>query len=443
MKRICGKLLIIIMTIIIAVPLFTGCNPIILATDQEIINEMKGCFDFFWNEVQTDKSKAYGLIADRANANVSSTASIGFGLAAIPIGVERGWVTLTQAKERVQGTLNTVLSLENINGFYYHFLSMDTGSRDGSCELSVIDSAIMVIGALIAGQYFGGEVKILADNLYANVNWNWYVGNNKGKQQFRMSYNQNNSGGFAGWWDFYAEQLMLYVLGAGAPNENYRISKTVYNDFRRVTGSYIDGEDFIYSWFGSLFTYQFSHAFIDFKDTADEEGINWYNNSISASRAAYQYCVNNAATNASFSKNSWGLTACDYKWGYNGFLGTPPRGWSTGDYQEKPQNGSAGYKRIEGTVAPSAALGSMPFTPVESKQALKNYLSMPEINGKYGLKDSFDLVNDWYSNSYVGINKGVTILMLSNYLDGLIWDISSEITYLQDGLRQIGITRSN
>lgn len=442
MKKI--KLLSLIMSILLVLSLLIGCTPVDeLATDDELITEMKGCFDFFWNEVQIHKTEAYGLIADRAGGNVASTASIGYGLAAITIGVERGWINQQEGQERALGTINTMLNIPNVNGFYYHFLNMNTGARDGKCELSVIDSAIMVIGALIAGQYFGGQVQEAANMLYSNVNWKWYVGNNNGKQQFRMSYDQNGSGQFAGWWDFYAEQLMLYVLGAGSPNAEYRTDKTVYDGFKRVMGSYINGEYFIYSWFGSLFTYQFSHAFIDFRQTTDGEGVNWFNNSVTASRAAYQYCVDKSDTIASFSTKSWGLTACDYKWGYSGYLGTPPRGWSPSNYNGMPQNGATGYGRIEGTVAPCAALGSMPFTPIESKKALKYYLSIPEINGSYGLRDSFDLVNDWYSTSYIGIDKGVTILMLSNYLDGFIWEISNQITYIQDGLNRIGITRGN
>jgi len=415
----------------------TSCDPAIdnefNFTDEDkqaMLIEMEKSFNFFYQEVQKDEtSPAYGLIADQARGNVASIASVGFGLAAIPIGIEYKWITYNDGKNRVYKTLETIDSLENINGFYAHFLNMETGARHENVEISVIDTAIMVIGALIAGQYFGDEVLKLANDIYAKVNWLWYTGNNphaKNKPQFYMGYNPDIQK-FSGYWDFFAEQLMLYVLGAAAPNESFRTTKVHYDSFAKQYGAY-DGENFIYSWFGSLFTHQFSHAFIDFSKYLDADGIDWFQNSVDASIASYDYCVDNKNIIKTFSENSWGLTACETKFGYSGYLGTPPRGWSP----------NSDYYKIRGTVAPAAALGSMPFTPKESLQALKHYQSLPDLNGKYGLFDAYDLENNWYSTSYIGIDKGITLLMLANTLDGQVWKLSEQNDVIRTGLERIG-----
>lgn len=423
-----------------------GCNPVestssttsevaasssLLAPADDLLyqDEMKKCFAFFVDSVSTNTaSPAYGLVADRARGNIASTASTGFGLAALAIGVERGWISKEAAQARALITLQNLLKLSNLQGFYTHFIMMDDGSRSGTSEVSTIDTAILIFGALIAGQYFGGDVQSAATTLYSNVNWKYFVATHNGKSQFRMAYNPDSSA-FEGYWDYYAEQLMLYVLGAGAPNENYRTGLSEYRGFTRATGSYGDSGDFIYSWFGSLFTYQFSHAFIDFRGKSDANDVRWWDNSLRASKAAYQWCVDQQANYATYSAGSWGLTACDTRNGYNGYLGNPPRGWTSDSTYEK--NAAC-------TIAPAGALGSMPFTPEYSLQALRNYASIESLQGKYGFYDGFDLVHDWTAVSYIGIDKGITLLMMDNYLNGTVWKISNAITYVQDGLSRLG-----
>lgn len=147
--------------------------------DEELLDyESRKSFDFFWEMANTDPdSPGYGLIRDRAPSDdkMSSVASVGFGLSAIAIGVERGWITKEEGKERVKGTLDTLLhEADRIEGFFYHFLDMNTAKRYGNVELSIIDTAITVSGALAAGEYFGGDIKVMAEQLYDKVNWGWY-----------------------------------------------------------------------------------------------------------------------------------------------------------------------------------------------------------------------------------------------------------------------------
>ena len=168
--------------------------------------ELQGDYNFFTKEANNNKkSKGYGLIRDKSAfaPEIASIASVGYGLAALAIGVERNWITYEKANERVEGTLDTFLnSLENINGFFYHFINMETAQREWNSEISIIDTAIFICGAIFAGEYFGGKVKERAELLYKQINWNWYV--DKKVNQFYMGYSKEK--GFEGHWDMYAEQ---------------------------------------------------------------------------------------------------------------------------------------------------------------------------------------------------------------------------------------------
>jgi hypothetical protein len=396
---------------------------VFVAGSQNLEREYEASFLYFWEQTNTlDDSPGYGLVRDRfpGNPSIASIAAVGFGLTAIPIGVEEGWIGYEDGFERASRTLDTFLKLENFHGFFFHFLDFNTGERAWNCEISTIDTAIFLCGALTAGEYFGGEVAKKASALYERVNWNGMI--DYRNNYFYMAYYPEK--GFQGFWDFYAEQLMLYVLAAGAPSPKYRIDPVVYYSFKRYQGSY-KGERFIHSWFGSLFTYQFSHAWIDFRDLTDGRGVNWFENSVRASLASYNYCKDNADRFAGFAIG-WGVTACDGPGGYDGLLGTPPSG----------NNDTA--HRVDGTLAPAGALGSIVFLPDRAIEALEAYYELPELVGRYGLKDSFNLDLDWFASDYIGIDKGITLLMISNYRNDLVWNILMESEYIIDGLDRLG-----
>lgn len=403
----------------------------------EIDQEMKGSFDFFWNQAQTDEWKnTYGLIADRwpSNKNCASIASVGFGLTAYVIGVENGYVTKDEAELRSKKTLQTVLYLQSQddvswNGFLAHFIDMDSGRRLNNCEISSVDTAILVCGALTAAEYFGGEVAQLATRVYSNVDWTSFIKQKGGKSYISMAYNPQTGKVSDGCWDWYAEQLMIYVLGAGSPVEEYRLDEKTYYDFNRAEGSYNDHK-FIHSYFGSIFTYQFSHAWIDFSGIVDKNGVNWYQNSVEASRAAYEYCQDNKNKSETFRQGGWGLTACDAPNGYNGYLGTPPRGWTP----------DSDYYKYEGTVAPAGAVGSVVFTPKQSLDALKYYQSLRLLNGQYGLCDSYNMDYEFFAADCIGIDKGVSLLMLANFKDKTVWNVFMQSEFIQNGLQVLNFT---
>ncbi|MEG1705993.1 MAG: glucoamylase family protein, partial [Clostridia bacterium] len=422
-----NKILCVLLTLLILTTILCGCffDPDVIVDEStlltkysaEIDKEMKGSFNFFWDCCSLSENGGYGIISDRwpTQSGIGSVASIGFGLTAYVIGVEQGYVSLVEAKERTSKTLDNLLILQQesrsaYKGFFYHFLSMKTGEKYGDCEISTIDTAILLCGALTAGEYFGGEIKEKATQLYSFANWKAYEKTRGGKKYISMGY--KNGKILDGCWDWYAEQLMIYVLGAGSPTNEYRLSDETYYDFARKTGSYND-KSYIFSYFGSIFTYQFSHAWIDFSEYKDREGVNWFENSVNASKVAYEYCVDNQKLSKTYSDKSWGLTACDVRGGYSGYLGTPPRGWTPDD----------SYRQVQGTIAPAGAIGSVVFTPKESLVALKNYQSIPEINTRYGIMDSYNLDQEWYASDCIGIDKGISLLMLANFKNKCVWEV--------------------
>lgn len=395
-----------------------------------MLAEEEACFNFFWEQQKINPLlQSCGLIPDRYPTNgLASIASVGFGLASFIVGVENKWITYEEGYERAKLTLDHVKDLERVNGFYYHFYRDTLGTVASGSEVSNIDTAIFLCGALTAGEYFKGDVETLALAIYDEVDWNWFV--NKATNNFYMAYD-SSSNSFSGAWDTYAEQLMMYFLAAGSTT--HPIDKEVYYAFNRYKGSY-KGEEFINSWFGSLFTYQFSHAFIDFRNMIDEDGVNWFNNSVEATKANYNYCVSLSNTYITYSKTAWGLTACDTPSGYSGLLGALPSG-----------NNSITFKN-DGTVAPCGAIGSICFYPEKVLPVFKNYSTMLDGNliGDYGYKDAFNFEKSvWIASSVIGIDKGISILMIENYRSELIWKTFMSLDLMDRAISVLGFTKTN
>lgn len=394
-----------------------------------VLKELKKSYNFFMKEFNANtNSKGYGLIQDKTvlASNVASIASVGYGLAALIIGVEHKWIGYKKAYERAVLTLNTFIkNVEGKNGFYYHFVNIETCKREWNSEISIIDTAIFICGALTAGEYFGGEVKEKAEILYKRINWEWY--RNKQSNYFYMGYKPET--GFWGHWDMYAEQLMLYVLGVSSPT--YPIDKSMYYEFKREKADYKDIKDIIYTYCGTLFTYQFSHAWINFKNLKDNIGIDWFENSIKATKANRQYCIDNKHKYKTYGENSWGLTACLGPKGYCGFGAKPSK------VNSDVEN--------DGTITPCGAIGSIVFTPKQSIEAMEFYYNnYPKLWGKYGFRDGYNLekAKPWFAKEYIGIDKGIEIVMIENYLNGTIWKYFMKNEYVKRGLKILEFSES-
>ena len=412
-----------------------------------VLEEERLSFKFFWEAVNgNSESQGYGMIADRYNTQtntpgVASIASVGFGLAAMPIGIENDWISYQEGYDRALGTLNTLKTMQRTHGFYYHFVSMSSATRAGYSEVSIIDTAIMICGAIIAGEYFGGEIKSIALELYESIEWNWYFDTNR--MMFYMGYTPEN--GFGGHWDMYAEQLMLYFLAAASTN--YSVGKVAYTQMKNSSQqkSYGTSGSFYVSWPGTIFTYQYSHAFFDFRHIEDEAGVNWFENSQKATDAAYefgQWLANNYHT---YGTNAWGNTASDCPDGYCASGNLP----------------AAGSIYIDGTLAPSGTIGSIVFRPELVIPAMEHYQSIVKLQSKYGFVDAYNLgvtetasasINrpnatipseGWFSSDVIGIDKGITLLMIENYRSALIWEFFMKSEIVQKGMTELGFTPVN
>jgi hypothetical protein len=388
--------------------------------------EMRGAFDFFWEQANTEAgSPGYGLIRDRypGAEGIASIASVGFGLTAYLIGVEKGYITYEEGEARASGTLDTLLGMERVEGFFYHFVSLETSRRAWDSEVSSIDTSILLMGALAAGDYFGGEVQAKAEQLYAEANWPWFL--DESRQMFHMAYRPER--GFEGHWDFYAEQLMLYVLAAGS--DTHPVDETPYYTFTRHYAAYGSGEPFIHSWFGSLFTHQYSHAWIDFRGYTDREQVDWFDNSVAASQAQINFAIDMDEQYETLGPLAWGLTASDGPEGYNGLYGAPPSGFDNRAHV------------VDDTVAPAGAIGSIIFVPEAAQQAMLNYYSLDRLLGPYGLQDAYNLSRNWYAPDVIGIDKGISLLMLANYENGLIYSLTMLDENILQGLGRLQFTK--
>lgn len=380
-----------------------------------ILEEIKGCFDFFWNESNgLEDNVGYGLTRDIAGKGICSIAAVGFAFCAYVIGVKFGYITKDEGYERCYKTLETLSKVKQKHGFFIHFFNEET-LEDVSKEYSTIDTAILMMGALTAGEFFGGEVKKIANKMAESVDWEYLVTEKNHKKVFKMAFSdqifKENNGWCPADWDAYAEQLMMYILYAGQTKADKKLAQDLYFGFDRPLGSY-KGDNLIYCFGNALFIHQFSHCFFDFSKYVDKMGFNWFINSRNATLANRQYCMD-LKWSKTYNENSWGLTAFQGRDGYRVF-GAPPFG-----YYDKPMG-----DEVDGHVAPYAALSSIVFTPKESIEALKYFNSFKELKGKYGLYDSYNFEDDkpYFCEHYLGIDKGPTIVMLANFLDNTIYD---------------------
>lgn len=361
-------------------------------TDDKLLDTLtKKTFDYFWYEANPGN----GLIKDRSTKDsFASIAAVGFGLSAIPIGVERGWITKNQGSKRVLNTLKTFVNgeVEGYKGFFYHFIDMATGRRYADVELSSIDTALLVAGALTAGQYFKGDAEVLARTLYENVDWQWMM---NGGDTLTMGW-KPESGFLEARWNEFCESMIMYILAIGSPT--HPISPDSWKAFSRpVVNGHVGHPDEV------LFMYQYSHAWIDFKGKIDGLGIDYWESSVAATKYNRDFCIANASTVPGYSENIWGLSASDGPGGYRAYGAAP------GNH--------------DGTIAPYASVASMPFIPELSYTALKGMLKEygPHIWGKYGLVSAFNPRFNWYSDEHIGIDQGDIILMVENHRSGLIW----------------------
>lgn len=401
-----------------------------------LLNEMRGALRFFLEYTNRHEgSPGYGLTADSTKRpDKASIAGSGFALTAWVIAAEHGFLEPDEARRLVHGTLDTLSRLAaRHRGFYAHFLHRDTGDRFGRCEYSTIDTALCLNGVITAAAYFDRDTAIAerAGQLLEGVDWSSIVFEQEGKALFRMAYNPDPGGdyvvgepGWIGRWDMAAEQKMMYLQAA--PRLGAEPARRLYHGFRRDIGDYA-GLPIIINPGGSLFAYQFSEAWLDTARLLDPDGVDWFENTRRAALANRAFCIENATRFKTYHARSWGLSAGDSPHGYDVF-GAPP---------------CLGEPHHDGTVSIYAAVACLPFLPDETLEMMTYlYHHQPRTWGPYGFYDAYnlDVSPPWYSRAVYAIDKGCSLLMIENYLSGLVWDLYTGSPYIRQALEILGFT---
>jgi len=347
---------------------------------------------------------ATGLIPDRAAAQgtgacpVASSAATGFGLTALCIGVERGWLDRRTATEQVRRTLRSLYyTAPTEHGFYYHFMDKTSCHRAWQSEVSSIDTALLVAGVLTARQYFDDrEIKDLATKIYTRVDWPWML---NGEDVLSMGWNPE-TGFIESRWKDYCESKMLYLLGLGSPT--HPLDPACWRSWKREPVVNYRGMHFIAC--APLFTHQYSEAWFDFRGRADAYADYWLN-SVLATEANREFCLDQRGQYPTYSDLMWGATASDRSSGYDAWGGPPETGL-------KP----------DGTVVPCAVAGSLPFDSncLLTLENMRNIYGS-KIWGQYGFVDAFNPMTGWKAADVLGIDVGITVIMAENQRTGAVW----------------------
>jgi hypothetical protein len=419
-------------------------------------------FDFFWETANSEN----GLVPDRwPRDSPSSIAATGFGLAAYGIGVERGYISRDEAIERVRKTLRFFWespqseepTASGTRGFYYHFLNMKTGARQWECELSSIDTALLMCGVLFCREYFDRddprerEIRERADALYRRVEWTWFQPR---PALICMSWKPGK--GFSDHdYKGYDEAMFLYVLAMGSPT--HPVKPEAWESF---TSTYKWAEFHGYEQvnFSPLFGHQYAKCFIDCRGIQDaymrEKGIDYFENSRRATYSQRKYAMANPLGWKDYGENIWGLTACDGPADEEHEYAGEKRRF----HSYSARGASAAYILDDGTIAPTAAGGSIPFAPeicIPALQAMRERYG-DALFSEYGFLDSFNpsftygeaelkhgkLVKDigWVDDDYLGIDQGPILLMAENYRSELVWNVIKKSPYFREGLKRAGFT---
>jgi hypothetical protein len=421
-----------------------------LTSDYEAMLDsiQKKTFLFFVHEHHPE----WGIVKDRsASWAPSSIAASGFGLPCFAIGVERDWMEREQAAQITLNMLkfytNSTQSADTIaagyEGFYYHFHWMDTGTRAWQCELSSVDTGLLLMGIIFARNYYDqdneveNEIRSLANFLLERVNWSFMLMPDEGKYANTISMGWYPEKGLHHMgWSGYNEALFLYILAAGSGMEKIEVSYSAWLSTYKWETPY---EGFSHVAFPPFFGHQFSHVFIDFRGLRDSymkgKGIDYFENSRRATYVQRQYAIDNPYNWVGYDSLCWGVTASDgptEKYNFDGkeFLGYAGRGTS----------GPAYNYYDDGTIAPYGPLSSLPFAPEIVLPTIKSMIERngSKIWGKYGFYDSFNHTANWVNDDFLGIAQGPMLIMIENFRTGLVWDYVMQDTIIQKGLTKLG-----
>lgn len=419
------------------------------ADDEAMLDSIQlKTFQFFLHEHHPE----WGIVKDRAaDWAPSSIAACGFALPCFAIGAGRGWISREEAAGITLRMLRFFMDSEQSadslavghKGFYYHFLRMDTGKREWSCELSSIDTGLLMMGVIFARNYYDRnneteqEIRLLAGMMLDRIDWNFMDMPGNSRHPYTISMGWTPEKGQHDWgWTGYNEALFLYILAAGSGMENVEKS---YDSWLSTYKWQTPYEGLSHVAFPPLFGHQFSQAFIDFRGVGDrfmkDKGIDYFENSRRATYVQREYAIENPHGWVGYDSLCWGVTASDgptekYNFDDKVFLGYAGRGTSGPEYNYFD----------DGTIAPYGPLSSLPFAPEIVIPTARNMIEKygDRLWGKYGFYDSFNPTANWVNDDWIGIDQGPMMIMIENFRTGLVWDYVMKDRIIRDGLNRLG-----
>lgn len=411
------------------------------AEDEALLDQIeRGCFKYLWNEVGSPS----GLAKDRRTTVVASTAGVGFQLSALPIGVERGWITRAEGAQRAASILHTLLDRSDNRraGVFLHFVHADTGAIYSLYrnEAATVDHAILLAGGLPAASYFGGDVAELVARMAAETNWLSYY---DPKVEFiSFGWDADDDANINGTGHYYPsnwnvasdEERLVYFMAVGCPTAMFAADPRDYYRLERQLKRHDDGPEFVVSPTGGLFTYFFSHCWIDYRSLAADEPakfgvdaprVDWFENSRRAVLTHRRRCIEAAGRFPTLAIDRWGLSPC------MGYDENDRVNYLVPDLRPSLFDRDVWHR---GVVAPYAAGSAIMFTPAESLAALRAFRSLADEHGQplvwrdpaaggYGFADSFRLDPPRVCDDNVAIDVGPLLLAIENVRSGLIWKL--------------------
>ena len=409
------------------------------ADDEAFLDDLQRRSFLFFRE-QADRRT--GLVRDRAGADggpsanprsrdVASIAAVGFGLTGLCVADARGWVARDEAYAQTLLTLRFLHDrMPHHRGFFYHFVDMRTGQRVWDCELSSIDTALLLCGVLTARQHYAGtDVEKLATALYERVEWPWMLA---GGKTLSMGWKPGrgppggapaDGGAFLeSRWANFSEGWMLYLLAMGS--RTHPLPAEHWHAWERGPRVTYAGRTFLQH--PPLFVHQFPHAWFDVRGLRDDHA-DYFRNSVDATLAHRQFCVDLEGRFPKFGKDLWGITSSDSEKGYVGWGGPPAQG------------------ELDGTVVPCAAAGSLPFARAECLRTLRH---MRDTYGdtvwkRYGFVDAFNPHTGWVNPDVIGIDLGITLVMAENARSGRVWETFAKNPEVRRAIERAGFRKSD
>ena len=406
-------------------------------TDDQLLDQVqRQTIRYFWDFAHP----VSGMARERSNVaydygdEVVTTGGTGFGVMALIVGVERGWLPRDTVARHLLKMVKFLGKADAYHGVFPHWLHGATGKtipfsrKDDGADL--VETSFLMQGLLCVRAYFDRddnaerELRNRISWLWNDIEWNWFT--RDGRDVLYWHWSPNN-----GWaMDFavrgFNECLIMYVLAASTPNEKFGVSPAVYHKGWAQSDFFRNGKEYYgiklplgFDFGGPLFFSHYSFLGLNPKGLKDRYADYWEQNT-NHTLINRAHCVRNPKGYKGYGAQCWGLTASDT---YNGYAAHSP-------------------SEDMGTISPTAALSAFPYTPAYSMEALKHfYFNLGDrIWSEYGFTDAFNETKGWYARSHLAIDQGPIVVMIENYRSGLLWKLFMGIPEIRKGLTKLGFT---